>query len=139
MRRLAFDDPGPASTSSRPPAAWIWAGVIVVAAIVLGVALWVVSLAHGGFGADNRTVPTGLESAHEHERRRALRAGAQDSPPCCTRRRAPPSQGTRSSASAGRRHRPQKGDTVNLWVSTGTPQATVPKLGACRRTRPSRR
>ncbi|GAA4747665.1 Stk1 family PASTA domain-containing Ser/Thr kinase [Amnibacterium soli] len=127
VRRLAFDDPGPASTSSRPPAAWIWAGVVVVAAIVLGVALWVVSLATGGFGADNRTVPTGLESATSTSAERALRA--QDLTPVLHQE---------ASSTVARdeviRVRPgggtvlKKGDTVNLWVSTGTPQATVPKL-----------
>lgn len=127
VRQLAFDDPGPATTSSRPPAAWIWAGVVVVVAIVLGVALWVVSLATGGFGADNRTVPNGLEGATSTSAERALRA--QDFAPVLH-------QEASSSVSKDEviRVRPgggtvlKKGDTVNLWVSTGTPQSTVPKL-----------
>jgi serine/threonine-protein kinase len=127
VRQLAFDDPGPATTSSRPPVAWIWAGVLVVAAIVLGVALWVVSLATGGFGADNRTVPAGLEGATSTSAERALRA--LDFNPVLHQQ---------PSAIVGKnmviRVRPgggtvlSKGDTVNLWVSTGTPQSTVPKL-----------
>ena len=127
VRRLAFDDPGPATTSSRPPAAWIWAGVLVVAAIVLGVALWVVSLATGGFGADNRTVPSGLQGATSTSAERALRA--QDFNPVLHQQasaRVAKDMVIRVSPGGGTVLK--KGDTVNLWVSTGTPQTAVPKL-----------
>jgi serine/threonine-protein kinase len=127
VRQLAFDDPGPARTTSRPPAAWIWAGVITVIAIVVAVGLWVASLATGGFGADNRTVPSGLAGATSASAERALRAIDLN-----------PVLHQQPSASVPKdmviRVRPgggtvlTKGSTVNLWVSTGTPQTTVPKL-----------
>ena len=127
VRRLAFDDPGPAGTSSKPPVAWIWAGVLVVAAIVIAVALWVVSLATGGFGADNRTVPADLagstQASAEHtirglDLRPLLHQEPSSSVPKGVVIRATPAAGTVLT----------KGQSVSLWVSTGTPQATVPTL-----------
>jgi serine/threonine protein kinase len=127
VRQLAFDDPGPSSTSSRPPAGWIWAGVITVVAIVLAVALWVVSLATGGFGADDRSVPQDLAGSTQTSAERTLRG--LDLRPLVHQEpssavdegvviRATPKAGTVLA----------KGDAVSLWISTGTPQATVPTL-----------
>lgn len=127
VRQLAFDDPGPSSTSSRPPAGWIWAGVIVVVAIVLAVALWVVSLATGGFGADNRTVPENLRGStlasaertlHDLDLRALLHQETSGSVAEGVVIRATPDGGTVLT----------KGDAVSLWVSTGTAQATVPTV-----------
>ena len=127
VRQLAFDDPGPSGTSSRPPVAWIWAGVIVVIAIVLAVALWVVSIATGGFGADNRTVPSDLKGATSATAERALSSldlrwlihkEASSTVDSGVVIRATPGAGTVLT----------KGDAVSLWVSTGTPQSKVPTL-----------
>ena len=127
VRQLAFDDPGPSSTSSRPPVAWIWAGVIVVVAIVIAVALWVVSIATGGFGADNRTVPQSLAGATSATAERALTSidlhwlihkEASSTVDDGVVIRASPGAGTVLT----------KGDSVSLWVSTGTPQSSVPTL-----------
>lgn len=127
VRQLAFDDPGPSSTSSRPPAGWIWAGLIVVLAIVLAVALWVVSLATGGFGADNRTVPQNLQGStqasaertlHDLDLRALLHQETSASVAKGVVIRATPNGGTVLT----------KGDAVSLWVSTGTAQAEVPTV-----------
>ena len=127
VRQLAFDDPGPSSTSSRPPAGWIWAGVIVVVAIVLAVALWVVSLATGGFGADNRTVPQNLQGStlasaertlHDLDLRPLLHQETSGSVAKGVIIRATPNGGTVLT----------KGDPVSLWVSTGTAKAKVPSV-----------
>lgn len=127
VRRLAFNDSGPASTSSRPPAVWIWAGVLTLIAVVLAVALWVASLATGGFGADIRTVPSGLGGSTTASAERALRA--TDLIPVLH-------QETSTTVDSGLVVRVdpaggasvKKGGTVNLWVSTGVPQGTVPTL-----------
>jgi len=126
VRQLAFDDPGPAPTSSRPPVGWIWAGVLVVIAIVVAVGLWVASLATGGFGADDRTVPD-LQGSTQASAERVVRG--LDLQPLVVREtssdvdtgdviRAAPKAGTVLT----------KGQTVRIWVSTGTPQSTVPTL-----------
>jgi len=46
LRRLAGvdDDRAPRQTQSRPPVAWIWAGVAVMAVIIVSVMVWVFSL-----------------------------------------------------------------------------------------------
>ena len=126
VRQLAFDDPGPAPTSSRPPVGWLWAGILIVVAVVVGVGIWVASLATGGFGADDRTVPN-LQGSTQASAERAIRG--LDLQPLVVREtsstvrsgdviRADPSSGTVL----------PKGRTVRIWVSTGTAQSTVPTL-----------
>ena len=126
-RRLAFDDPGPASTSKRPPMGLIWAGVLFVVAVVVAVALWVASIATGGFGADDRNVPRGLNGATATSAQASLRA--QDLVPIVTRQNsATVESGVVIRSSPGAQTVLRKGSSVRLWVSTGTAQATVPKL-----------
>ena len=127
VRRLAFDDRASSSTSSRPPAAWIWAGVITVVAIVLAVALWVVSLATGGFGADNRSVPDGLQGSTVASAEAAIR-GKDLQPILHQEPSSTVGKGIVIRASPAAATMLTKGDSVGLWVSTGTPQATVPPL-----------
>jgi serine/threonine-protein kinase len=127
VRQLAFDDPGPAGTSSRPPAGWIWAGVLTVVAIVLAVALWVVSLATGGFGADNRSVPSDLAGSSQTSAEHALR-GLDLRPLLHKEASASVGEGVVIRATPAAGTVLTKGDAVSLWVSTGTPQSTVPSL-----------
>lgn len=44
LRRLASDDNRPVRTQSRPPVAWIWAGITVMVAIIVAAMVWVFSL-----------------------------------------------------------------------------------------------
>ena len=127
QRRLAFDDSSPASTSGRPPAAWVWAGVLLVVAIVVAVALWVASIATGGFGADDRTVPTGLDGSTATTAQQSLR-NLDLSPLIVREASTTVSTGNviRSEPKANTVLR--RGSTVRLWVSTGTAQAIVPTL-----------
>lgn len=127
VRQLAFDDPGPATTSNRPPAGWIWAGVLVVVAVVLAVALWVASLATGGFGADDRAVPDGLQGATSATAERAL-IGQDLRPLVNPEASSTVAKGVVIRASPGPDTVLTKGDTVTLWVSTGAPKAKVPTL-----------
>jgi serine/threonine protein kinase len=127
VRQLAFDDPGPSSTSSRPPAGWIWAGVLTVIAIVIAVALWVVSLATGGFGADNRTVPPDLAGSTQTSAERTL-SGLELHPLLHKQASSTVGSGVVIRATPRAGTVLTKGDSVSLWISTGTPQATVPSL-----------
>ena len=127
VRRLAFDASGPSSTSSRPPAAWIWAGVLVVAVVVLAVALWVTSIATGGFGANQRTVPDGLRGSTQSSAVGLLRA--QDLKPLVHQQSsASIPAGTVIRASPAADSSLEAGSAVQLWVSTGAPQTAVPTL-----------
>jgi eukaryotic-like serine/threonine-protein kinase len=131
VRQLAFDDPGPATTSSRPPVGWIWAGILVVFAIVVAVGIWVASLATGGFGADDRTVPDLTGSTRASAERAIRNLGLQ---PLVLREAS-------STVDAGLviRSNPdaaaviERGDSVRIWVSTGTAQSTVPTLAGLSR------
>jgi serine/threonine protein kinase/beta-lactam-binding protein with PASTA domain len=42
-------------TQSGPPATWVWAGIAVLAALLIAVMVWVVTIPHGGF------VPSGAQ------------------------------------------------------------------------------
>ncbi len=44
LRRLAVDDERSIRTQSRPPVAWIWAGVVLMAAVLVTVLIWVIQL-----------------------------------------------------------------------------------------------
>lgn len=127
VRQLAFDDYEHVSTSSRPPVAWIWAGVLTVAVVVLAVALWVVSLATGGFGADRRTVPSGLSGATESSAVAALDNLNLHPLVHHTPNTAVPSgEVVRTSPAGGTTV--QQNTTVEVWVSTGVPRVVVPVL-----------
>ncbi|HEY8317605.1 MAG TPA: Stk1 family PASTA domain-containing Ser/Thr kinase [Amnibacterium sp.] len=127
VRQLAFDDYEHVTTSNRPPVAWVWAGVLCVAVVVLAVALWVVSLSTGGFGADQRTIPTGLSGSTETSAVGALdkldlhplvHHTSDDQVPSGEVIRTSPVGGTTV----------QQNTTVEVWVSTGVPKVTVPTL-----------
>ena len=44
LRRLASDDSRPVRTQSRPPVAWLWGGITVMAVIIVAAMVWVLSL-----------------------------------------------------------------------------------------------
>jgi eukaryotic-like serine/threonine-protein kinase len=44
MKRLGVDDDHVVRTQSRPPVAWIWAGILTLAVIVVAVVIWLLSL-----------------------------------------------------------------------------------------------
>ena len=44
MKRLGADDDRVVRTQSRPPVAWVWAGILTLAVIVIAVVIWVLSL-----------------------------------------------------------------------------------------------
>ncbi len=126
-RRLGFEDRAAVSTSSRPPVAWIWGGVLLVASVVVAVALWVASIATGGFGANDRVVPPGLTGSTQATAIGALRG--QDLRPLIQREASTAAAaGTVIRTSPGEKAAVQAGDAVKLWISTGPPQTTVPTL-----------
>jgi serine/threonine-protein kinase len=127
IRRLAFDDDGPARTSTRPPALWIWGGILFATAVVLAAAYLVAVLLTGNFGANLRTVPDDLVGGTEASATSAVKH--LDLVPVLHH---VPSETVgkgdviRTSPGAGRRV--EANTTVNLWISTGEPTTTVPAL-----------
>ncbi len=127
VRRLAFDDRSTVGTSGRPPAAWIWAGVLLVAVVVLAVGLWVASIATGGFGANQRSVPDGLTGVTLTSAETALKA--QELVPVVQREASSTvDSGAVIRSSPGGGTPVVVGTSVKLWVSTGTPTTSVPTL-----------
>lgn len=52
LRRLQAGSESAPRTQSRPPAAWIWSGIIGVAFVLVAVAIWVVNLGPVAIGGD---------------------------------------------------------------------------------------
>ncbi len=127
VRRLAFDDDSRQRTSNRPPAAWVWAGIACVLVVVIGVAVWVIGLTTGGFGADSRQVPAGLVNATESSASTAL--NRLDLVPVIHREASESIANgivIRVSPVPGRTI--SKNSSVQLWISTGPPQTAVPDV-----------
>lgn len=65
LRRLSVDD-GRTRTQNRPPVAWIWAGVVAMAAVIAAVVFWTFSLTPANIGANNSTeVPNVVGQTYE--------------------------------------------------------------------------
>jgi serine/threonine-protein kinase len=127
VRQLAFDDRTHRGTTTRPPAAWIWAGVLCVVVVVLAVALWVVSLTTGGFGMNNRTIPGNLAYSDASSVVQALRDdGLQPIVHRESSAAVPKGEVIRTSPVGG--SSVPKGSAVSIWVSTGPEQVVVPQL-----------
>ena len=114
-------------TSSRPPVAWIWSGIAVVIVVVLAVAIWIIGLSTGGFGADSTTVPKGLVGSTQSSAQTALQRlqltglihpQASDTDSAGTVIRTRPAENAPIT----------RGSAVDLWVSSGPQQVTVPSL-----------
>lgn len=127
VRQLGLDDDTRVRTSGRPPVTWIWSGIAVVIVVVLAVAIWIVGLSTGGFGADSTTVPRGLVGSTEPTAQTTLQRlqlqwlvhpQASASAPKGTVIRTDPDPGAAIT----------RGSLVDLWVSTGPQQVPVPSL-----------
>ena len=127
LRRLAFDEQGPAATSTRPPAPWLWTGILFAIVVVAAAGIWVAALVTGNFGADYRTVPDPLVGASEavatsalqrHDLRPEVHRVTSDTVAEGLVIRTDPRAGQRVDVHS----------IVRLWVSTGRPKATVPNL-----------
>jgi serine/threonine-protein kinase len=97
--------------------------------VVLAVALWVVSLSTGGFGADNRTVPSGLTGSTQSSATAALRQ--LDLRPLIHRSTdatVPAGEVIRSDPAGGATV--QRNSSVELWISTGVARVAVPSLAS---------
>ncbi|MGO3885298.1 MAG: Stk1 family PASTA domain-containing Ser/Thr kinase [Mycetocola sp.] len=126
LRQLTTDT-GSVRTQSRPPVAWIWAGVSVVAVVLVAVLIWVVSLPSSpGPSVASRVVPdvTGMS---EQEAEAAL--AEQDLVPSFTDEESNEvDEGIviRSFPSAGLRTDPN--ETITVYVSSGTAKVSVPDV-----------
>jgi beta-lactam-binding protein with PASTA domain len=127
MKQLAVDDDTVVRTQSRPPAVWIWSGILAVVVVVAAVLFWVFNLAPSAPVAPaSRDVPS-LEGATYDSAADALRQldlvpseHSESSSFIAT------GDVIRTDPPAGTRVAP--GDTVDVYVSTGATQLAVPSV-----------
>ncbi|CAN5152279.1 Stk1 family PASTA domain-containing Ser/Thr kinase [soil metagenome] len=130
MRQLTVDDRtrGSRTSQSRPPVAWIWGGIAILAVIVVAVLYWTLNLASTG-GVQNTSsiaVPDVVGKTWE------------DASAALTERKIEPVRsdqsdphikaGTVISTSPAKGITIARGDTVTVVVSTGAKQITVPTI-----------
>lgn len=112
-------------TQSRPPVAWIWAGITVMAVILVGVMFWVLNLQPTKIGTDlTVTVPAVVGSTYEsgaQELTDARLIPTRFSEPSET---VPEGTITRVDPEAGTRV--ARDYPVKVWVSTGRSIVTIP-------------
>lgn len=126
MRQLANSaDDRVVRTQSRPPVAWIWAGITVMAVILVGVMFWVLNLQPTKIGTDlSVTVPAVVGSTYEsgaQELTDARLIPTRFSEPSET---VPEGTITRVDPEAGTRV--ARDYPVKVWVSTGRSIVTIP-------------
>ncbi|PZQ88978.1 MAG: Stk1 family PASTA domain-containing Ser/Thr kinase [Leifsonia xyli] len=127
LRRLANDENRPTRTQSRPPVAWIWGGIATMVVIIVAAMFWVFSLTPTDIGGGTGiTVPdvTGkaadagiktLEDAGLRTNRIDKADGDVDA-------------GLIVSTSIEAGQRVNKGESIDVIVSTGPPSVAVPAL-----------
>jgi len=66
LRELASDDNDrPQRTQTRPPVAWIWVGILLVAVVVVATAFWVLNLQPPSLTGDDLRVPDVVGASYE--------------------------------------------------------------------------
>lgn len=127
MRQLSINDQRPARSQTRPPVAWIWAGIAVMAVIIAAVLYWTFSLAPVSLtGSISVAVPelagkpyTEAAELLVEQRIEPRRAGeASVDVPEGTVIRTVPDAGTRVAP----------GDPVTLFVSLGPTPVEMPHV-----------
>lgn len=128
MRQLANSaDDRVVRTQSRPPVAWIWAGVSIMAVILVAVMLWVMNLQPTQIGVDlavevpdvaGMTYESGAQKLTDLELVPSRLTEASEDTVEGTITRIDPAPGTKVG----------KGYTVKVWVSTGKTLVAIPTV-----------
>ncbi|HWU45331.1 MAG TPA: Stk1 family PASTA domain-containing Ser/Thr kinase [Humibacter sp.] len=126
LRQLSDDRAAP-RTQSRPPVVWIWAGIMGVAVILIALLLWVFNQTHTtDLAAFSRKVPAvagmTLDAATTKLKNADLKASVTEEPSPTV------AAGTVIRTDPGAGIVAAKGDTVTLYVSSGTKMDAVPDV-----------
>jgi serine/threonine protein kinase len=129
IRQLTVDQNArDARTQSRPPVAWIWAGIIVMVAIVAGVVFWTLSLPKDNGIADGLSIKvsdvSGLTWSDASKKLSSQRLDPQQ----VTERSASIKQGLVIRTDPGPGVKVGPGQPVQVYVSTGPDDVNVPDL-----------
>jgi beta-lactam-binding protein with PASTA domain len=127
MKQLAADDDTFVRTQTRPPAAWIWAGILSIGVIVVAVVIWVFTLTPSqDLPPVSRSVPSLGGMTYDQA------AGALEKLELVATRRleesnaVPKDQVVRTDPEAGTIV--ASGTAIDVYISTGKTQSVVPDV-----------
>jgi serine/threonine-protein kinase len=127
LRRLANDENRPTRTQSRPPVAWIWGGIAVMAVIIVAAMVWVFSLQATNLGGNLAvTVPDVAGMTAEAGIEELAEAGLV--PKRIDKSDADVAAGVIISTSIEPGARVNSGEAIEVLVSTGPPSVSLPAL-----------
>jgi serine/threonine-protein kinase len=127
LRRLANDENRPTRTQSRPPVAWIWGGIAVMAVIIVAAMVWVFSLQATNLGGNLAvTVPDVAGMTAEAGIEELAEAGLV--PKRIDKSDADVAAGVIISTSIEPGARVNSGEAIDVLVSTGPPSVSLPAL-----------
>jgi serine/threonine-protein kinase len=127
LRRLANDENRPTRTQSRPPVAWIWGGIAVMAVIIVAAMVWVFSLSPTAIAPDLAiTVPDVAGQTAEAGIQELTEAGLN--PKRIDKADPDVSAGVIVSTSIRPGARVNQGEAIDVIVSTGPPSVALPSL-----------
>ncbi len=126
LRRLADDSERAPRTQNRPPVAWIWGGISVIAVIIVAVLVWVFTLAPEQLVGANAAVdiPNVTGQSYKDGRQKLLDAHLKVTRVDESSDTVPAEQIISTDPAAGTRVTP--GYNVQVTVSTGAMQVTLP-------------
>lgn len=130
LRRLASDDGERAvrATQSRPPVAWIWSGVAVMAITLIAVTVWVFSLQGGGSIADSASVRVPRLAGESWARADAKLKDLKLTTERVDRASSEVDKGNVIDTDPNAGAKVSRGFTITVYVSSGPQQVTVPAV-----------
>jgi serine/threonine-protein kinase len=127
LRRLANDENRPTRTQTRPPVAWIWGGIAVMAVIIIAAMVWVFSLAPTNIAPDLAVeVPDVVGEQADAGIATLTEAGL--SPQRIDQPSDEVAAGLIISTSIDAGTKVSKGEAIDVVVSTGLPAVSLPAL-----------
>ncbi|MFD1715162.1 Stk1 family PASTA domain-containing Ser/Thr kinase [Amnibacterium flavum] len=127
MKQLAVDDDTVVRTQNRPPAVWIWSGILAVIVIVAAVLFWVLTLSPNTEAPTvSREVPDLVGATYDSAADALQELGLVASEHSEASNTVEVGQVVRTDPPSGTRLAP--GDPVDVYVSTGPTELAVPTL-----------
>ncbi|MFT4028544.1 MAG: Stk1 family PASTA domain-containing Ser/Thr kinase [Protaetiibacter sp.] len=127
LRRLANDENRPTRTQSRPPVAWIWGGIVVMVVIIVAAMVWVFSLSPSDIGESTGIeVPDVVGEQADAGMQTLSDAGLVPNQVSKADEEVP--AGYIISTSIEAHTRVNKGELIDVYVSTGPPLVALPAL-----------